>query len=127
MGLTDAQVTDFKTAFGIYDFQRSKEDKEENPGVLNQKELGMVMRSVGQCPSVQDVQDIFKQVDQAGTGAIDLDTVLEAGNIMADKMAATSQEGSLKEALGVFDKNSSGTISAACASPESAAWLKSSR
>jgi calmodulin len=74
------------------------------------KELGTVMRSLGQNPTEAELQDMINEVDADGNGTIDFPEFL---NLMARKMKDTDSEEELKEAFKVFDKDGNGFISAA--------------
>uniref|UniRef100_M1E148 Calmodulin-3 n=2 Tax=Solanum tuberosum TaxID=4113 RepID=M1E148_SOLTU len=77
---------------------------------ITTKELGTVMRSLGQNPTEAELQDMINEVDADGNGTIDFPEFL---NLMAQKMKDTDSEEELKEAFRVFDKDQNGFISAA--------------
>ncbi|CAN7053368.1 unnamed protein product [Brassica rapa subsp. trilocularis] len=79
-------------------------------GCITTKELGTVMRSLGQNPTEAELQDMINEVDADGNGTIDFPEFL---NLMAKKMKDTDSEEELKEAFRVFDKDQNGFISAA--------------
>lgn len=79
-------------------------------GCITTKELGTVMRSLGQNPTEAELQDMINEVDADGNGTIDFPEFL---NLMARKMKDTDSEEELKEAFRVFDKDQNGFISAA--------------
>mmetsp|Transcript_68973 Transcript_68973/g.158322 ORF Transcript_68973/g.158322 Transcript_68973/m.158322 type:complete len:92 (-) Transcript_68973:282-557(-) len=56
--LTEEQISEFKEAFALFD--------KENDGTITTKELGTVMRALGQNPNEAELQDMINQVDQAG-------------------------------------------------------------
>ncbi|CAL9111391.1 unnamed protein product [Musa textilis] len=126
--LTDDQIAEFKEAFSLFD----KDGDGLNPpgshfvlhvffttiscfygipiGCITTKELGTVMRSLGQNPTEAELQDMINEVDADGNGTIDFPEFL---NLMARKMKDTDSEEELKEAFRVFDKDQNGFISAA--------------
>lgn len=53
------------------------------PGTITTKELGTVMRSLGQNPTEAELQDMINEVDADGNGTIDFPEFL---NLMAKKM-----------------------------------------
>ncbi|KAF2309150.1 hypothetical protein GH714_000857 [Hevea brasiliensis] len=79
-------------------------------GCITTKELGSVMRSLGQNPTESELQDMINEVDADQNGTIDFPEFL---NLMARKMKDTDSEEELKEAFKVFDKDQNGFISAA--------------
>uniref|UniRef100_A0A0D3EME9 EF-hand domain-containing protein n=1 Tax=Oryza barthii TaxID=65489 RepID=A0A0D3EME9_9ORYZ len=111
--LTDDQIAEFKEAFSLFD-----KDGDGNPCLtslppsrcITTKELGTVMRSLGQNPTEAELQDMINEVDADGNGTIDFPEFL---NLMARKMKDTDSEEELKEAFRVFDKDQNGFISAA--------------
>ena len=68
-------------------------------GCITTKELGTVMRSLGQNPTEAELQDMINEVDADGNGTIDFPEFL---NLMARKMKDTDSEEELKEAFRVF-------------------------
>jgi len=100
--LTEEQIAEFKEAFSLFD--------KDGDGSITTKELGTVMRSLGQNPTEAELQDMINEVDADGNGTIDFPEFL---NLMARKMKDTDSEEELKEAFRVFDKDQNGFISAA--------------
>ncbi|EPQ03106.1 Calmodulin [Myotis brandtii] len=74
---------------------------------ITTKELGAVMRSLGQNPTEAELQDMINEVDADGNGTIDFPEFL---TMMARKMKDTDRD---REAFRVFDKDGNGYISAA--------------
>lgn len=62
--LTDAQTSDCKEAFALFD--------KDNDGCITTGELGTVMRALGKNPTEAEVRSIIKEVDQDGRGVINL-------------------------------------------------------
>merc|ERR1712010_64440 len=100
--LTEEQVSEFKEAFSLFD--------KDGDGQITTKELGTVMRSLGQNPSESELQDMINEVDADNNGTIDFPEFL---TMMARKMKDTDSEEEIKEAFRVFDKDGNGFISAA--------------
>ncbi|KAL5561846.1 hypothetical protein UlMin_031593 [Ulmus minor] len=69
---------------------------------MTTKELGTVMRFLGQNPIEAKLQDMINEVDVDGNGTIEFPEFL---NLMARKMKDTDSEEELKEAFRVFDKD----------------------
>ena len=97
--LTEEQIAEFKEAFSLFD--------KDGDGTITTKELGTVMRSLGQNPTEAELQDMVNEVDADGNGTIDFPEFL---TMMARKMKDTDSEEELKEAFRVFDKDGSGSI-----------------
>ncbi|KAL6001136.1 Calmodulin [Asimina triloba] len=100
--LTEEQISEFKEAFSLFD--------KDGDGCITTKELGTVMRSLGQNPTEAELRDMINEVDADQNGTIDFPEFL---NLMARKMKDTDSEEELKEAFKVFDKDQNGFISAA--------------
>ncbi|MGH0160662.1 UNVERIFIED_CONTAM: hypothetical protein FKN15_041131 [Acipenser sinensis] len=95
-------ATEFKEAFSLFD--------KDGDGTITTKELGTVMRSLGQNPTEAELQDMINEVDADGNGTIDFPEFL---TMMARKMKDTDSEEEIREAFRVFDKDGNGYISAA--------------
>uniref|UniRef100_A0A8W4FIZ3 Calmodulin 3 n=1 Tax=Sus scrofa TaxID=9823 RepID=A0A8W4FIZ3_PIG len=89
-------------AFSLFD--------KDGDGTITTKELGTVMRSLGQNPTEAELQDMINEVDADGNGTIDFPEFL---TMMARKMKDTDSEEEIREAFRVFDKDGNGYISAA--------------
>eukprot|EP00058_Branchiostoma_floridae_P007764 XP_002593252.1 hypothetical protein BRAFLDRAFT_124868 [Branchiostoma floridae] len=100
--LTEEQISEFKEAFSLFD--------KDGDGVITTKELGTVMRSLGQNPTEVELTDMINEVDTDGNGTIDFPEFL---TMMARKMEEVDSENELREAFQVFDKDRNGYISAA--------------
>ena len=79
-------------------------------GTITTKELGTVMRSLGQNPTEAELHDMINEVDADGNGTIDFAEFL---SLMSRKMKDADSEEELMEAFKVFDRNGDGSISAA--------------
>jgi len=79
-------------------------------GTISTKDLGTVMRSLGQNPTAAELQDMIHEVDCDGNGTIDFPEFL---SLQARKMKDTDTEEELIEAFKVFDRDGNGFISAA--------------
>jgi len=114
--LTEEQIAEFKEAFSLFD--------KDGDGTITTKELGTVMRSLGQNPTEAELQDMINEVDADGNGTIDFPEFL---TMMARKIKDTDSEEEIREAcpvlscpvracpvlFRVFDKDGNGFISAA--------------
>ena len=88
------------------------------PGQITTKELGTVMRSLGQNPSESELQDMINEVDADNNGTIDFPGVSDLSGypqkhdgpltgtefltMMARKMKDTDSEEEIREAFKVF-------------------------
>ncbi|XP_032114109.1 calmodulin-like protein 3 [Sapajus apella] len=99
--LTEEQITEFKEAFSLFD--------KDGDGCITTRELGTVMRSLGQNPTEAELQDMMREIDQDGSGTVDFPEFLR---MMARKMRDTDSEEEIREAFRVFDKDGNGLVSA---------------
>merc|ERR1719263_1238782 len=97
--LTEEQIAEFKEAFSLFD--------KDGDGTITTKELGTVMRSLGQNPTEAELADMINEVDADGNGMIDFPEFL---TMMARKMKDTDFEEEILEAFKVFDKDGNGMI-----------------
>uniref|UniRef100_A0A6A7GA51 Calmodulin n=1 Tax=Hirondellea gigas TaxID=1518452 RepID=A0A6A7GA51_9CRUS len=100
--ISEDQIAEFKEAFALFD--------SDGDGTISSKELGTVMRSLGQNPTESELADMVAEVDNDASGSIDFPEFL---NLMARKMKETDTEEELREAFKVFDRDGNGFISAA--------------
>lgn len=100
--LTEQQISAFKEAFSLFD--------KDSDGKITTKELGVVMRSLGQNPSESELSDMINEVDVDRDGTIDFPEFL---TMMARKMKDTDSEDEIREAFKVFDRDGNGFISSA--------------
>jgi len=68
----------------------------DGDGTITTKELGTVMRSLGQNPTEAELQDMINEVDADGNGTIDFPEFL---TLMARKMKDTDSEEEILEAF----------------------------
>ncbi|TRY79097.1 hypothetical protein TCAL_11703 [Tigriopus californicus] len=99
--LSEIEALEFKEAFDEFDKDRS--------GSISTKELLFVMRSIGQNPTEDEIQDLIMESDLNGDGTIDFKEFLA---MMKRKSAETDQTEALREAFRIFDKDRSGFIEA---------------
>ncbi|ELV13540.1 Calmodulin [Tupaia chinensis] len=79
--LTEEQIAEFKEAFSLFD--------KDGDGTITTKELGTIMRSLGQNPTEAELQDMTNEVDADGNGTIDFPEFL---TMMARKMKDTGKK-----------------------------------
>merc|ERR1711971_267382 len=101
--LTEEQISDFKEVFSLID--------KNADGAITIKELGSAMRSMGQSPTEEELQEMIEEVDLNGNGTIEFSEFLSK---MAGKMAFSPiSEKEIYDAFRVFDKDGNGFISPA--------------
>ena len=98
--LTDEQIIEFREAFQAF-------DKDGN-GSITTKELGTVMRSLGQNLSEAEIKEMIYIVDEDKNGTIDFQEFL---HLMARKMKIIDKEEELLDAFNILDRDGSGKIS----------------
>jgi len=97
--LSEEKIAEFRAAFELFDRDRD--------GTITTKELGTVMKNLGQNPSETELEEMIKQVDLDGNGTIDFKEFL---GLMVRKMKDTDTEEELLEAFKVFDRDGNGFI-----------------
>ena len=97
--LTDEQLIEFREAFEAFD---------KGNGSITVRELGTVMRSLGQNLSEAEIKEMIDIVDEDKNGTIDFQEFL---NLMARKMKIAGKEEELIDAFNILDKDGSGKIS----------------
>lgn len=98
--LSPEELSNLKEAFSIFD--------KDGDGTITAKELGTVMRSLGQNPTDQELDDMVKEIDVDGNGEIDFE---EFVTLMTRKMEDTETEDIIIEAFQMFDKEGDGVVS----------------
>lgn len=99
--LSDDKIAEYKEAFALF-------DKDGN-GHVTVKELGIVMRSLGQNPTEAELQAMIDEVDKDSNGTVDF---TEFCKLMQKQQSAPDQEEALREAFRMFDRDGNGYISA---------------
>ncbi len=97
--LTDQQKEEFKEVFSLFD--------KDGDGTISTSELGTVMRTLGQNPTEEEIDQMIKEVDMDGNGEIDFD---EFCSLMLKKMKESEPEEELVEVFKIFDKDGNGVI-----------------
>jgi calmodulin len=98
---TDEQIAEFKEAFQIFD--------KDGDGMILTKELGTVMRGLGQNASENEIAQMILEVDKNGDGTIDFKEFL---SLMADKLKTSGNKQELLEAFKLIDKDCIGALPA---------------
>lgn len=92
--LTEDEISELKESFELFD--------RDGDGSISTKELGIVMRSLGQNATDTELADMVSQVDSEGSGRFEFTDFL---NMMRSKIRDTDNQVELREAFNVFDKD----------------------
>ncbi|XP_077432820.1 troponin C, skeletal muscle [Vanacampus margaritifer] len=100
--LTEEMIAEFKAAFDMFDT--------DGGGDISTKELGTVMRMLGQNPSREELDAIIEEVDEDGSGTIDFEEflVMMVQQLKEDQAGKSEEE--LSECFRIFDKNGDGFL-----------------
>eukprot|EP01114_Cavostelium_apophysatum_P005865 TRINITY_DN1702_c0_g1_i3.p1 TRINITY_DN1702_c0_g1~~TRINITY_DN1702_c0_g1_i3.p1 ORF type:complete len:160 (-),score=21.65 TRINITY_DN1702_c0_g1_i3:121-564(-) len=98
--LSEEQIAEYKEAFHLFD--------RDGDGKITTKELGTVLRSVGQNPTEKDLGNL---IDPTHSGLIDFDEFTKL--VIKQMQQSIASEEEIINALRVFDKEHNNTISAA--------------
>tara|TARA_Y100000996_G_scaffold392554_1_gene355417 strand:+ start:145 stop:852 length:708 start_codon:yes stop_codon:yes gene_type:complete len=98
--ISEKQIAEFKEAFSLFD--------KNGDDTLTIKELGTVIRFLGQNPTETELQDMIKLADVGRNGTIELSEFL---TIMTRNMKNTYLEEKILEAFKNFDTDGNGFIS----------------
>jgi len=101
--LTDEQIEEFREVFEIFDVDKN--------GSICPKELGIVMRALGQNPSEAELKEMMEDADDNGDGVIEFKEFLGLMTVMVNKVDEDKKEENLLQAFHVFDKDGDGFIS----------------
>lgn len=99
--LTATEIAEFREAFALFD--------KDGDGTISSTELETILKSLGQTPTREELQDMINEVDVDGNGTVDFHEFL---TMMASKNRTASAEDEIREAFCVFDKDGNGKISA---------------
>ncbi|XP_065294671.1 calmodulin-like [Dermacentor albipictus] len=102
MQLSEDAVAELREAFALFD--------KDGDGAISTKELGTVMRSLGQNPTEAELSEIIAELDVDGNGTVDFPEFLA---LMSKKVRTTDTEEEIREAFRVFDRDGKGFIVAA--------------
>lgn len=100
--LTEAQISEYKEAFGLFD--------RDGDGCITASELGTVIRALGKSPTQAEINAIIKEVDPDSRGIINLPEFL---SVMARDLKNYNSEQDLRNAWKVFDREGKGVLTAA--------------
>mmetsp|Transcript_27612 Transcript_27612/g.70337 ORF Transcript_27612/g.70337 Transcript_27612/m.70337 type:complete len:154 (-) Transcript_27612:793-1254(-) len=98
--ITPEQMVKIKETFKLFD--RDGDD------MITTKELGTVMRALGQNPTESELQDMLNEVDPNGHGQLEMREFIGLMRKRLGKSRDTAAE--LLEAFKIFDKDGNGTL-----------------
>ncbi|CAL8137370.1 unnamed protein product [Orchesella dallaii] len=103
--LSETQMQEFREAFRFFD--------KDGDGSITKDELGIVMRSLGQFASEEELKEMLKEVDINGDGLFSFEEFVEiVSNYSGNTGGSTDEEQELRDAFRIFDKHNRGYISA---------------
>ncbi len=76
--LTEEQIAEFKEAFSLFD--------KDGDGTITTKELGTVMRSLGQNPTEAELQDMINEVDADGKWLFESSKKYARVNVLSERV-----------------------------------------
>ena len=97
--LTEEQRNELKEAFSLFD--------RDGDGTITLPELKVVMKSMGQNPTEEELKEMMLEVDQNSNMEVDFEEFLI---LMAKKLKEGEMDEELIEAFKTFDKNNNGYI-----------------
>ena len=84
--LTEDQIAEFREAFALFD--------KDGDGTISSSELEVILKSLGQSPTEEELQDMINEVDVDGNGTVDFHEFL---TMMATKNKDSSADDEIKE------------------------------
>jgi len=93
--LSQAMIDEFKQAFDIFDA--------DGGGDISTRELGRVMKLLGQNPSPDQLAQIVQEVDTDGSGSIDFDEFLVMMVMQMKEEKKGEEEHVLRDCFRLFD------------------------
>jgi calmodulin len=98
--LSYEKLMEYRTAFESF--------KKNIDGQIMTKDLGNILRNLGQNPNEQQLKEMILEVDADGSGTIDFGEFIA---LIIRKMKDSDLDEEIKEAFQVFDKDGNGYIS----------------
>ena len=97
--LSEEQIAEFREAFRLFDV--------DGDGHITAEELGIVLQTLGQKTTPEDIQQMILEVDKDGNNQIEFE---EFCMLMCKSMNKAEDEQTLREAFSLLDRDGSGTI-----------------
>eukprot|EP00536_Pseudo-nitzschia_multiseries_P002086 jgi/Psemu1/235350/estExt_Genewise1.C_280011 len=98
---SEEQIAEFKEAFSLFD--------KDGDGTIDSEELGGILRSLGNQPTEEEIEDMMREADTDGNGTIDFAEFVE---MMPTQERDDDAEEEMLEAFRVFDTDGNGSITA---------------
>lgn len=98
--MTDKIIEDFREVFQLFD--------RNGDGTIDVKELSVVMKSLGQSPTDQELKDMVNSVDVDASASVDFEEFLQ---MISKKLASVDVQEEIKDAFREFDRDGNGVIS----------------
>jgi calmodulin len=92
--LSDEKLIEYITAFEVFD-----KDKD---GKITTKEIGTILRNLGQNPSEKQLNEMISEIDQDGNGTIDFNEFI---GLIIKKMKEPDLNDEMIDAFSIFDKD----------------------
>ncbi|KAK8806100.1 calmodulin [Blastocystis sp. subtype 4] len=97
--LTEEQKKEYTQAFEVFDKNKD--------GMISRQELKTIMRSLGQNPTEDDIEEMLLNVDRDKDGQISYDEFMK---IISQQIKASEDVDEMEEAFAVFDVDKDGYI-----------------
>merc|ERR1711994_1234635 len=88
--LTEEQIAEFKEAFSLFG--------KDGDGTITTKELGTVMRSLGQNPTEDEIREAFRVFDKDGNGFINAAELRHVMTNLGEKLTDEEVDEMIREA-----------------------------
>ena len=79
----------------------------EDTGKISNDQLNLLMRTLGVCPTTDELPGCIKKVDPEGSGSFDLENFM---NCMKDMVSSAANKQELADAFDLFDRNGDGVL-----------------
>eukprot|EP00794_Sanderia_malayensis_P015262 gene15262-16837_t len=99
---TEQDVREFKEVYKLFD--------KDGDGVINEKELGVIMSGHGYDIKDEDLTAMIKKGDYSGDGTVSFNEFIQ---LIREGLKLEEKEGEVVEAFRVFDREGNGFINAA--------------